>query len=366
MTSVFNNSTAGGCAGAGCGPESTGCDFLNPSSKSNISHVIEVGDGAGAYILRGYNIQPGQHLVVEIVSGTGDGTMTAQHWMNGKRLELNTDNTVLMLKNSGRYRVVAVDDAGKPIPAGLLMPTVCAEKADSVCGCSEGTEPPKPVCPSVTVTLDASVAKQLTATVVGGPGIIELTPSGYVQYGSGPFVFTGLEEGKSYVATFVSDCGSKGSAGAITKAAAPTYCPGLRFEACDCADTGFGYYDNALKDPAATVKVTACDGTTVMWIYPTSGMTGNVRHEVPYSEVDGVVLGYLANNSDCAPPASCCTTVSVAAPVVNVAAPAVTNNVTLPAPTVVSTEWVGTDGALKITLSDGSSVTSQPIPACDN
>lgn len=350
-----------------------GCDFLRPESNSNISKTIEI-DGSYSYILKGYNIEPGTHAVVEIVSGYGDSIMTTPFVINGRRMELNSDTSVLVLKNAGRYRVVVVDDSGAPVPGGEAIPTICAERAEQSCGCSEGTDmsAKPPPCPAVTVTLDASVDSQITATVTGGPGTATITPGGMALYGTGPFVFDGLASGMSHVVMFVSDCGSKGSASAKTNAAIPVieYCPSFRFDGCDCDEVGFGYRDNALKDPAATVKVTACDGATVMWIYPNEGVTGNVRHEVPYSEDGGnTVLGYLANQSDCAPPHCCDTNVYVTnkfspqfKPTTNVAAP----NVTLPAPNVVAADWVGIDGEMKITLSDGSTVTTDPIPACDN
>lgn len=365
---------------------SGGCDFLNPDAFSHVSRTIEI-NGDYAYVLKGYNLQPGQHAVVELVSGYGAATMYVPLIQNGLRLELNSKTTTIVLKNTGRYRVVVVDDAGEPITPGPAMPTLCAEKAEQSCGCSEGTplpeDPPEP-CPPVTVELDASVAKTITATVTGGPGTATLTPGGLALIGEGPFVFQALEDGKQYVVTFESDCGSKASAAAVTLEAVadPVYCPSFLYDACGCDEVGYGYRDNALKDPAATVQVTACDGSTVMWIYPTAGVTGAVRHEVPYSEEDGTVLGYMANNSDCAPPVSATTivnvtnhfkpttnvtnefspTTNVAAPTVNVEAP----TVVLPAPNIVAAQWVGTDAALKLTRSDGTVIETDPIPACDN
>lgn len=356
----------------------SGCDFLNYTSPTNISKTIEI-NGDFAYVLKGYNLQAGQHAVVEVISGYGDGTIATPYIVNGKRMELNKDTSVLVLKNSGRYRVVVVDDAGKDVAPGPLMPTLCAEKAEqSADCCDQGTkqpEPPPPPCPAVTVSLNATVAKRITATVTGGPGTATIQPGGLSLLGNGPFVFDALDDGKQYVVTFVSDCGSKAAASAVTKAAATVYCPSFLYDACDCGEVGYGYRDNALKDPAATVKVTACDGATVMWIYPAAGVTGKVRHEVPYTEDGNTVLGYLANQSDCAPPVSPTTIVNVAAPVVNVSpvnnvtaqnAFAPINNVTLPAPNVVAAEWVGSDAALKITQSDGTTITTAPIPACDN
>jgi len=379
-----------------------GCDFLNPEFDSNVSRTIEI-NGDFAYIIKGYNLQPGQHAIVELVSGYGSATMYTPFIVDGRRMELNVDTTLLVLKNTGRYRVVVVDDAGAPVTPGLLMPTLCAEKADQSCGCSPGTdlaELPVAPCPPVTVTLDATVAKQITASVSGGPGSATLMPGGLTLLGNGPFVFMGLADATQYVVTFVSDCGSKAAGSAMTLAAVvpPVYCPSFALDACGCDEMGFGYRDNALRDPAATVAVTACDGETVMWIYPAAGVTGTVRHEVPYSEDDITTLGYMANNSDCAPPQSAITnvqvtnnfapTTNVAAPVVNnafspttnvaapnvvtnVAAPNVVTNVAaptvvLPAPNLVAAQWLGDEAVLQLTRSDGTVVTTPPIPACDN
>jgi hypothetical protein len=162
----------------------------------------------------------------------------------------------------------------------------------------------------------------------------------------------------------------------------PVYCPSFYLDTCGCNEVGYAYRDNALRDPAATVAIVDCLGDTAAWIYPAAGVTGTVRHEVPYYE-NNVLLGYAANQSDCAPPVRANTTVNVAAPavttnvaapVVNVAAP-VTNvaaptvnvaapSVTLPAPTLVATA-VSPTGVVTNTLSNGNTVVSnEPAANC--
>jgi hypothetical protein len=165
-----------------------------------------------------------------------------------------------------------------------------------------------------------------------------------------------------------------------------TYCPSMRLS-CS-GGVGFGYHLMDPKDPAATVEMATCPGdetTDPIWIYPTAGP----GHTVKVMDCDGNPIGYAVNRSDCAPECGCPETVinfspttNVAAPAVtnnfapttNVAAPAVTNNfapttnvaapnVTLPAPNVVA-HALGEDGTLTTTLSNGSTVVSNPLPSC--
>jgi hypothetical protein len=128
---------------------------------------------------------------------------------------------------------------------------------------------------------------------------------------------------------------------------APTvYCPSFYYSACDgCNQVGYAFRDNGLRDPAATVQISDCDGGVVAFIYPTAGITGAVRHEVPYFDETGAVVGYLANQSDCAPPLEQNVNVTVQAPVVP--------NV----PRLVATN-VADDGTITNTMSDGSTVVS--------
>jgi hypothetical protein len=106
------------------------------------------------------------------------------------------------------------------------------------------------------------------------------------------------------------------------------YCPSLRVS-CD-GQSGFGFHEMDPKDPAATVEMAPCAGDTSvdsLWIYPSAGP----GHTVKVTDCDGVLIGYAVNKSDCAPDCGCNDPViniktTVAAPVVNVAAPEVTNN----------------------------------------
>jgi hypothetical protein len=186
------------------------------------------------------------------------------------------------------------------------------------------------------------------------------------------------------------------------------YCPSMRLS-CS-GEPGFGFHEMDPKDPAATVEMAPCAGDTAVdsiWIYPSAGP----GHTVKVADCDGNVLGYGANRSDCAPDCGCpetvinvnntnnvaAPTVNVAAPAVsvtpvnnfapttNVAAPAVTNNfapttnvaapavttnvaapevnITQAAPNLVA-QSIADDGTITSTLSNGSTVVSNPLPSC--
>lgn len=97
-----------------------------------------------------------------------------------------------------------------------------------------------------------------------------------------------------------NDCG-------ITRWTATTtacgFCPSLRLS-CDGSAPGYGFHDNDVKDPAATVLMEPCTGDTTtdrMWIYPSAGP----GHTVKVTDCDGVLIGYAANQSDCAPDCAC-------------------------------------------------------------
>jgi hypothetical protein len=203
----------------------------------------------------------------------------------------------------------------------------------------------------------------------------------------------------------------------------PVYCPSLRLS-CD-GQPGYGFHLLDPKDPAATVEMAPCPGDTSMdsiWIFPSAGP----GHTLKVLNCDGSVIGYAANRSDCAADCGCpetvinvnntnnvaAPTVNVAAPEVtvtpvnnfapttnvsapavtnnfapttNVAAPAVTNNfapttnvaapavttnvaapevnITQAAPNLVA-QTIADDGTITSTLSDGSIVTSNPLPSC--
>ena len=145
----------------------------------------------------------------------------------------------------------------------------------------------------------------------------------------------------------------------------PVYCPSLRLDVCDCNEIGFAYRDGDSKDPAATVQVLACDGTTVGYAYPTARLGATV----PY-EQNNVVIGFLKNRSECAPEASTVVntyvTTNVAAPIVNNAFAPTTNvaapTVVLPAPTVAS-QTLDANDAIVTTLTNGTVFTT-PLSNC--
>jgi hypothetical protein len=151
----------------------------------------------------------------------------------------------------------------------------------------------------------------------------------------------------------------------------PVYCPSFRIDACECEEIGYAYRDGDSVDPAATVAILACDGTTVGYAYPAAAPGRTVAYED-----NGVVIGYLQNKSNCAPEVTSVTNVyttnnvaapavtvapaavTVAAPTVNVAAPVVT----LPAPTVAS-QVLNNNDALVTTLTNGTVFTT-PLSNC--
>ena len=129
---------------------------------------------------------------------------------------------------------------------------------------------------------------------------------------------------------------------------ATVYCPSYRYESCGCNEVGFAYRNNALKDPAATIGIGNCTLGTDFWIYPTQGITGAIRHEVPVFDGDGItLLGYAANSSSCAPPCLCSSGGSGSSPY------------------LVSTA-ISSTGVISNTMSDGSVIVSnEPVaPIC--
>lgn len=136
------------------------------------------------------------------------------------------------------------------------------------------------------------------------------------------------------------------------------YCPSLRIS-CD-GQAGYGYHIADPKDPAATVEMASCDVTAdSIWIYPTAG----AGHTIKVLDCDNNVIGYAANKSDCAGDCGCSQTeVKVTnnfKPTTNVAAP----NVVMPSASLVSMA-VADDGSITATNSDGTTVTSNPLPSC--
>ena len=79
------------------------------------------------------------------------------------------------------------------------------------------------------------------------------------------------------------------------------YCPSMRLS-CDNDCSGFGYNVADPKDPAATVEMPSCATTAdSIWIYPSAG----IGHTIKITNCDGSLIGYAANNSDCAPSCGC-------------------------------------------------------------
>lgn len=130
----------------------------------------------------------------------------------------------------------------------------------------------------------------------------------------------------------------------------PVYCPSFRMDVCDCNEIGFAYRTGDSIDPAATVAILACDGTTVGYAYPTP----RVGATVPYED-NGVVIAYLQNQSLCAPETS---TVVNNYHTTNVAAP----TVVLPAPTVAS-QTLDANDAIVTTMTNGIVFTT-PLSNC--
>jgi hypothetical protein len=170
-------------------------------------------------------------------------------------------------------------------------------------------------------------------------------------------LFEGLALDVVYTVVATNACGNRASATARTAAPPPpppVYCPSLRLDSGRCSgcvqEIGFAYRNNALRDPAATVALPHCNGE-VSYAYPAEGVYGTVRAEVPFYGGGDTVLGYLANQSECAPP------IEETASPQNYFSP----TVVLPAPSVVA-HSMSADGALTTTLSSGAQVVSNPIP----
>jgi hypothetical protein len=136
--------------------------------------------------------------------------------------------------------------------------------------------------------------------LAGGPADITLGAQ-FVPAVVDEHTFTNVAAGTAHLVVATNSCGSAARVSVVTL----SYCPSLRLDTCNCAvecgqEIGYGYRDNALRDPAATVEVTHCTGE-ISYVYPAPGVYGGVRAEVPYYDGGDTVVGYLANNSDCAP-----------------------------------------------------------------
>jgi hypothetical protein len=118
-----------------------------------------------------------------------------------------------------------------------------------------------------------------------------------------------------------------------------TYCPSQPL-----LDGGFGFHIADPKDPAATVELTSCPGDTTtdsIWLYPTAGK----GHTVKVLDCEKNVLGYAANQSNCAPPYIPQT------------------NITFTGQKVVAAGY-DDNGKLTITNSDGSIVQTANLVSC--
>ena len=80
---------------------------------------------------------------------------------------------------------------------------------------------PCPECPPVTISVTSFTQTTATVAITGGPAVVTL--NGVEQYGNGPFTFGNLEPGKQYVASVISDCGSKATTALTTEPPPP--CP---------------------------------------------------------------------------------------------------------------------------------------------
>ena len=330
-------------------------------------------------------LQPGESITFEMVAFTSPGRgetcnpcdlppilyAAEAAWQKlmccgAQPVTLSAENPVVLLDSPQHMRLRARFN-GHDFSAGPLTCTVEVFESSSTItsaeqrGCCPVIVPPVIVPPP---------PPPVTANVTGIPCPL-----------SAPFTWQGSTY--SSVAAFVSDVKAQVS-GATYNAAtcmfvapagsvfpnlvlapivvvppATTYCPSLRLNsACGvgCSEEGFAFRNNSLADPAATVSVMACGSTTVGKIYPTDGITGSIRHEIPYYEA-GVIIGYMANQSSCAPVA---TPVTYVQPNISVAAPEVT--ITLPAPNLLATS-IGATGIVTNTLSNGTTVVSnEPFP----
>jgi hypothetical protein len=280
----------------------------------------------------------------------------------GKKVTLNAASPYIVIDAPQHVRLRALitgyDFSAAPFPGEVIVyPSTSTITNDTMRGC----------CPDPVVI--APPAPQVTATVSICPVPACFTWGG-AQYSSiAAFVsdVKDLVPGAGYnplTCTFSAPAGTVFPSLAIVACvpvvvppAPPVYCPSLRLDTCDCREIGFAYRLGDSIDPAATVLVLACDGTTVGFAYPTP----RVGATVPYEE-NNVIIGYLQNQSACAPEASQVinnyVTTNVAAPVVSVAAP----TVVLPAPTVAS-QVLDANDAIVTTLTDGTVFTT-PLSNC--
>lgn len=118
MSSVFENNCASSCGEDGW----AGGYLLSPMSKSANSPVFDVAANERV-LLRAFNLQATQKIVVEMVTGSGAGQIVAPAAIDGAALELTTTNTMMQIAAMGRYRIVAKVGSALVDP-GEFMPTV--------------------------------------------------------------------------------------------------------------------------------------------------------------------------------------------------------------------------------------------------
>lgn len=272
----------------------------------------------------------------------------------GQPVRVNTANPYIVLDAPQHVRLRALvtgyDFSAAPFPGEIIVyPSTSTITNDVMRGC----------CPDPVAVVPP--APQVTATVSICPVPACFTWGG-AQYSSiAAFVndVKDLVPGAGYNPTTCTFSAPAGTVfpdltivACVPVVTPTTYCPSFYLDVCGCNEVGYAYRDNALRDPAATVQILDCLNQTAAYVYPTSGVTGAVRHEVPYYE-NAVLVGYAANQSDCAPSLRATTVVNVAAP-----------NITLPAPTLVATA-VSTTGVVTNTLSNGTTVVSnEPAANC--
>jgi hypothetical protein len=113
------------------------------------------------------------------------------------------------------------------------------------------------------------------------------------------------------------------------------FCPSVRL-----LDGGYGYHEYDERDPAATVVIAPCAGdgsVDKIYVYPTPAPGRTARQ----NDCDGNLIGYGVNRSDCAADCGCAE----------------------PTPALV-THALSKNGVLTSMLSNGSVVTSNPLPSC--
>ena len=117
-------------------------------------------------------------------------------------------------------------------------------------GSHEQAPCPEVLCPPVTIAIDSITQNSAVVSITGGPATVSL--GGMEQYGVGPFMFQGLEPAKFYVASALSDCGSKASTTVSTEAPPP--CPAVTVTVSAVTQTSAVV---AITGGPATVKVGA-------------------------------------------------------------------------------------------------------------